>query len=70
MLAEMFSGKHTITPNEDGEYFIDHSPEYFSVILEFYRMRKVFLPKSLSVEKLRETAKYFGLEEEMCVVTL
>jgi hypothetical protein len=37
MLAAMFSGRHALTPDEDGSYFIDRDGKHFGHILNFLR---------------------------------
>jgi len=63
MLCAMFSGRHTLTTDKQGRYFIDRNPKYFRMILEALRTGNLpnYEPKEKD-ELLREM-DYFGLQE-------
>ncbi|OMJ68524.1 hypothetical protein SteCoe_33988 [Stentor coeruleus] len=62
LLAQVITGRDTyhmlIT---DGTYFFDRNPQYFSVILDYMRMGKVFLPPTLLKEQLNEELQFWRL---------
>eukprot|EP01103_Thecamoeba_quadrilineata_P000545 TRINITY_DN10474_c0_g1_i1.p1 TRINITY_DN10474_c0_g1~~TRINITY_DN10474_c0_g1_i1.p1 ORF type:complete len:341 (-),score=43.15 TRINITY_DN10474_c0_g1_i1:36-1025(-) len=66
MLAAMFSGNFSIEPDSDGEYFIDRSPKYFPIILEF--LRDSTLDSEISrydsddLDHLLKELDYYGLD--------
>jgi len=63
MLSIMFSGRHPLTPDSDGSYFIDRSPKHFDTILNYYRDGEVYLPNENQIltEILKE-AKYYSIK--------
>ena len=64
MLEAMFSGRHSIKPEEDGSIFIDRDGEHFKLILNYLRDGK--LPSGLSNdtrEALAAEAEYYQLED-------
>jgi hypothetical protein len=67
MLGAMFSGRHELTLDEDGYFFIDRDGTHFRHILNFLRN-----PECLSFElsppalrELKREAEYYGLADEM-----
>ena len=62
MLAVMFSGRHEITRDENGRFFVDRDGKYFRYILNFIRSNDL-PPDSVTLEVLKE-AEFF------CMVTL
>eukprot|EP01126_Amoeba_proteus_P045911 TRINITY_DN5167_c0_g1_i3.p1 TRINITY_DN5167_c0_g1~~TRINITY_DN5167_c0_g1_i3.p1 ORF type:complete len:204 (-),score=40.16 TRINITY_DN5167_c0_g1_i3:554-1165(-) len=44
MLSAMFSGRHKLSTDSEGRYFIDRDPTYFSYILNYLRDGKMRLP--------------------------
>ena len=58
MLAAMFSGRHALTPDEDGSYFIDRYGQHFGHILNFLRQG------TIQVELNTDTARALAIEPE------
>ena len=44
MLAAMFSGRHYVSKDEDGRYFIDRDGTHFRYILNYLRDGNTYLP--------------------------
>lgn len=64
MLAAMFSGRHELTPDEDGSYFIDRDGTHFCFVLDFLRDGDdACLPKKKDVlERLLREADFYQIE--------
>lgn len=62
MLAVMFSGRHEISRDENGRFFVDRDGKYFRYILNFIRSNDL-PPDSVTLEVLKE-AEFF------CMITL
>jgi len=63
MLAAMFSGRHPLTKDSRGRYFIDRDPVAFEVILNYLRTGYWYFPESKTeMSKLRGEMDYFGLK--------
>ena len=45
MLAAMFSGRHNVTKDEDGRYFIDRDGTHFRYILNYLRDGNTYIPQ-------------------------
>lgn len=68
MIGAMFSGRHSLSTDEDGYYFIDRDGTYFRHILNFLRSPEDFDDSLLSDREFTETQKeavYYGIGEEM-----
>jgi hypothetical protein len=70
MLAVMFSGRHELTQNGEGAYFIDRDGTHFRYVLNYLRDGEIQLPfeYNLLVELLQE-ANYYqlsGLSKRIC----
>ena len=66
MLAAMFSGRHPVSKDQDGCYFIDVDGDIFVHILNYLRFEK--LPPTDAALEVYDYAVYFGilsLVEEM-----
>ncbi|XP_013386389.1 BTB/POZ domain-containing protein KCTD7 [Lingula anatina] len=63
MLAAMFSGRHHIDKDKDGNYFIDSNGRYFGYILEYLR-HGTLAPKDVA-EYVYKEAMYYGLYDLM-----
>jgi len=65
LLAKMFDPESGLEPaySEDGVYFLDTNPKYFSVILDWLRYKKIMADSDVSLGNVIEAAKFFGLEE-------
>ncbi|XP_053404209.1 BTB/POZ domain-containing protein KCTD14-like [Mercenaria mercenaria] len=60
MLADKFSGRHVISKDKDGRYFIDCDGEVFTYIVDYLRTGK--LPPQEKVLDVYELAKYFQIK--------
>lgn len=61
-LVKVISGVDTTSALvEDGTYFFDRNPDYFSVIVEYMRTGKVFLPPNLSKEMFALETEFWGM---------
>ena len=76
LLASMFSGRweNKLSRDEDGRVFFDFNPQYFLLILDFLRARKMAspenpapLPKVLEdqVKNFNNLVEYLGLSDEI-----
>ena len=61
MLAAMFSGRHQIDKDKDGNFFLDSSGDIFAYILEYLRYGTI-PNNSLSFQVFRD-ANYYGLHD-------
>lgn len=57
MLAAMFSGRHSVTTDKEGRYFIDRNGKHFGHILNFLRDDKL-PPLSHAIEVFEEAQYY------------
>ena len=65
MLGSMFSGRHELHPNEDGEVFIDRDGKHFGHILNVLRDSSVAVNVN-DRAALHAELKYHGISEERC----
>jgi hypothetical protein len=65
MLGSMFSGRHELHPNEDGEVFIDRDGKHFGHILNVLRNSSVAVNIDDRVA-LHAELQYHGISEERC----
>jgi hypothetical protein len=63
MLAAMFSGRHALTADEDGSYFIDRDGKHFGHILNFLRQG------TIQVELNTDPARALAIEAEFYGLT-
>lgn len=66
MIGTMFSGRHNLTTDESGYYFIDRDGTHFRHILNYLRCPEDFDESSISADHLKELKKeavYYGLDE-------
>lgn len=68
MLAAMFSGRHQVDKDRDGNYFLDSNGDIFGHILEYLRYDTI-PPKELTFMVYRE-ANYYGLHELVSILQL
>lgn len=61
MLAAMFSGRHQIDQDKDGNYFLDSNGAVFTHILEY--LRNGCLPGKENTMVVYRDANYYGLNE-------
>ncbi|XP_050408781.1 BTB/POZ domain-containing protein KCTD7 [Patella vulgata] len=59
MLAVMFSGRHEVDKDAEGNYFIDRDGEYFGHILSFLRHED--LPPAEVAENVMKDAMFYGI---------
>eukprot|EP01125_Pyxidicula_operculata_P019596 TRINITY_DN7113_c0_g1_i1.p1 TRINITY_DN7113_c0_g1~~TRINITY_DN7113_c0_g1_i1.p1 ORF type:complete len:246 (-),score=42.89 TRINITY_DN7113_c0_g1_i1:17-754(-) len=58
-------------PDEDGEYFIDRDPKYFSRILNFFRNGELDIDElsNKDIIKLQEDLNYYKIDEKISTTT-
>ena len=62
-LAKVISGSDTSSALEEGgTFYFDRNPDYFTVIADFMRSGKTFLPPNLSKEMFAVEAEFWGVE--------
>ena len=59
MLATMFSGRHNIDQDSNGNYFLDNNGIYFSYLLDYLR-NETLPPKEMAALVYKE-AGYYGI---------
>ena len=66
-LGEMFSGRHALTKDEAGVYFVDRTGRIFHEILEFLRTEGEWhsLSHGKQLVELKNEAEYYGLKDLM-----
>jgi hypothetical protein len=64
MLARMFSGRHNVTKDEDGRYFIDRDGTHFRYILNYLRDGNTYIPADNQhvLDELYEEVQFYQLE--------
>ena len=65
MLGAMFSGRHKLTADASGHYFIDRDGTHFRHILNYLRCPEDFDASSISADhkkELKKEAEYYGLD--------
>jgi hypothetical protein len=63
LLAQVITGKDTFHMLiADGAYFFDRNPQYFSAILDYMRIGKLFLPTSLLADQMKEELVFWKLD--------
>ena len=65
MLGSMFSGRHELHPDDDGEVFIDRDGKHFGHILNVLRDSSVAVNIN-DRAALHAELKYHGISEERC----
>ena len=65
MLGSMFSGRHELHPNDDGEVFIDRDGKHFGHILNVLRDSSVAVNLN-DRAALHAELQYHGISEERC----
>jgi len=68
MLGAMFSGRHKLTADASGHYFIDRDGTHFRHILNYLRCPEDFDASSISADhkkELKKEAEYYGLDSLM-----
>ena len=64
MLASMFSGRHEMTPDDDGSFFIDRDGKHFRHILNYLRNGLVQVElNTAEAGELAVEAEYYGLQD-------
>jgi len=64
-LAKMFNPNSGFKPArlKDGVYYLDTDPQYFSIILDWLRYRKIMADSESTLKNVAIIADYFGLDE-------
>lgn len=64
-LSKMFDPESGLEPahKENGVYFIDTDPEYFGIILNWMRLRKIIAKTEINLNNVAAFADYFGIVE-------
>lgn len=65
MLGSMFSGRHELNPNEDGEVFIDRDGKHFGHILNVLRDSSVTV-NIIDRAAIHAELQYHGISESRC----
>jgi hypothetical protein len=67
MIGAMFSGRHPLTLDEQGYYFIDRDGQYFRYILNYLRDPENFKINKTSndFEAVNNEAIYYGIDDVM-----
>eukprot|EP01130_Rhizamoeba_saxonica_P005588 TRINITY_DN2229_c0_g1_i4.p1 TRINITY_DN2229_c0_g1~~TRINITY_DN2229_c0_g1_i4.p1 ORF type:complete len:308 (-),score=59.17 TRINITY_DN2229_c0_g1_i4:38-961(-) len=63
MFSVMFSGRHSLQPDDKGYYFIDRDGEYFGYILNYLREGDIEIHKSHIAKRLLREADFYGLTD-------
>jgi len=65
LLAKMFDPESGLEPaySENGVFFLDSNPKYFSVILDWLRYKKVMADSDINLDSVADVADFFGIEE-------
>ena len=64
MLAAMFSGRHALTPDEDGSFFIDRDGKHFRHIVNYLRNGTIQVELGTgAARELAIEAEYYGLRD-------
>lgn len=69
LLAQVITGKdvyHMLIV--DNSYFFDRNPQYFSVVLDYMRTGKFFLPVALLQDQLQEELKFWKIDNKFPMV--
>lgn len=66
MLSKFVSDKWTAGHNQE-IIFIDRDGERFKYILDWYRDRKIIVPKTVALDAVKSDAKFFGLPEDAII---
>ena len=64
MLSAMFSGRHNVTKDEDGRYFIDRDGTHFRYILNYLRDGNTYIPVDNQgvLDELYEEVQFYHIE--------
>uniref|UniRef100_A0A6B2LDG4 BTB domain-containing protein n=1 Tax=Arcella intermedia TaxID=1963864 RepID=A0A6B2LDG4_9EUKA len=69
MLGTMFSGRHNIKPNSEGNFFIDRDGDLFRYILNFLRDGTVTIPEQKALEQqLYAEIDFFQLSDMLSIL--
>ena len=64
MLAAMFSGRHQVTPDDDGSFFIDRNGRHFQHILDYLRNGLIQVELNTAESRgLAVEAEFYGLND-------
>eukprot|EP00743_Colponemidia_sp_Colp-15_P009532 GILK01010428.1.p1 GENE.GILK01010428.1~~GILK01010428.1.p1 ORF type:complete len:501 (-),score=40.01 GILK01010428.1:120-1583(-) len=63
LLGTMFSTRNIYMRKTDsrGEYFFDRDPDAFAVVLNFYRIGKIYVPENLNKELLQHELEFWQI---------
>lgn len=56
---------HSLVTSTMGEIFLDRSPEYFRIILDYLRTNIIDIPPNLSRDVMAVELDYFGISREI-----
>ena len=56
------NGEMNVTKDENGNIFIDRSPELFKIILEYLRTNKLYIPDNVNRSQLKDEFDLYGLD--------
>ena len=64
MLSAMFSGRHNVTKDEDGRYFIDRDGTHFRYVLNYLRDGNTYIPidNQQVLDELCEEVQFYQIE--------
>lgn len=64
VFGAMFSGRHEIQKDKEGNYFIDRDPKKFGIILDFFR-NQIINEKIWEKHSIIEELSYYGIEIDL-----
>ena len=67
MLAVMFSGRHNVSKDQDGRYFIDRDGTHFRYILNYLRDGNTYIPldNQQVIDELYEEVRFYHIDHLM-----
>jgi hypothetical protein len=70
-LSSLVDGLFMQEPEEDGSYFIDRSPRYFDIVLDYLRKGSIYLERFQEYElrELEEEASFYQIQSLVDILT-